>query len=341
MMPMKSRPALLFLLSGLLAVLVLSGCHWSRGNASGYPARPVLLVVGYGPGGAVDTATRGIQPYLQRALGVSVLVENKPGSNALIAANYVVESRPDGYTLMVGHNATILNSQIYPQSWKSDRPFLDAFIPVYSWVNADGNAIAVRKDSPINSMDDLAAEARKRPVKICIAGGLSSADHVTALMIRKVYGGEWIIVPMDSGAEATGAVLGGKCDAASGSPSGASVDPNTLKMVAVTMEQRSARWPATPTFAEMGKPQATFHFVIGALAPAGTPQEIVDKLAAAFEKARSDPGFIAWAERTQQPIGEHGWGPQRFSDFLKNSLANLQAIIPEMQEDIRKAQEGR
>lgn len=325
----------------LLSITMTAGCQRTGGDsAATFPNRPVTLVVGYSPGGTVDTAARGIQPYLQKALGTNVIVENKPGSNALIAANYVAASRPDGYTLMIGTNATILNSQVYPDSWKSEQSFIDSFIPIYSWVNADGNAIAVRNDSPFSSMDELATEAKKRAVKLCIAGGLGSGDHVTALLIRKAYGGEWIIVPMDSGAEATTAVLGGKCDASSASPAGASMDPHSLKMLAVTMEERASRWPDAPTFAELGEPDVTFNFVIGAMAPLGTPQEIIAKLGAAFEKARKDEEYIAWAERSNQPIGDRGWDAKTFADFLQRANASLQGIIPDLREDIRKAQQG-
>jgi tripartite-type tricarboxylate transporter receptor subunit TctC len=241
---------------------------------------------------------------------------------------------------MVGTNATIMNSEIYPDSWKAERSYLDSFIPIYSWVNADGNAIAVKKDSAIRSMEELAAEARRRAVTLCIAGGLGSGDHVTMLWIRKAYGGEWIIVPMDSGAEATAAVLGGKCDASSASPAGASVDPNSLRMLAVTNSQRVSRWPDAPTFAELGKPEVTFDFVIGASAPLGTPPEVIAKLEAAFAQARNDADFIAWAGRSNQPIGEQGWNSKTFSDFLQRAHAGSQGIIPALREDIRKAQQG-
>jgi len=325
----------------LAFVMTMSACQRSGGgDASAFPDRPVTLVVGYSPGGMVDTAARGIQPYLQRALGASVIIENKPGSNALIAANYVAGARPDGYTLMIGTNATIMNSQVYPDSWISDKSFIDSFLPIYAWVSADGNGIAVKKDSPFHSMEDLAAEAGKRPIKLCMAGGLGSGDHVTALMIRKAYGGEWIIVPMDSGAEATAAVLGSKCDASSASPAGASIDTNSLRMLAVTMERRATRWPDTPTFAELGKSGVTFNFVIGAMAPLSTPPEVIAKLEAAFDKARNDPDYIAWAKTTNQPIGDEGWHAQPFEDFLQRANSSLQDIIPDLREDIRKAQQG-
>ena len=80
--------------------------------------------------------------------------------------------------------------------------------------------------------------------------------------------------------------------------------------------------------------------MIGAMAPLATPQPIVDKLEAAFEKARNDPGFIEWAKRTNQPIGEEGWNGKKFYESLKIAYSNLQAIIPEMKAELKKAQQG-
>jgi tripartite-type tricarboxylate transporter receptor subunit TctC len=134
--------------------------------------------------------------------------------------------------------------------------------------------------------------------------------------------------------------MGGKCDACSSSPAGASVDPNRLRMLGVSTSKRAPRFPDAPTFAELGKPEATLQFVIGAMAPLGTPQGVVDKLEAAFAKARHDPGFLAWAERTNQPIGDDGWNSKEFGDFLKRAHVSLQGIIPEMRAELQKAQQG-
>jgi tripartite-type tricarboxylate transporter receptor subunit TctC len=322
--------------------LAAAGCKKAGGGdaAANFPTEPITMTVGSGAGGGIDTATRGIQPYLAKALNATVIVENRPGNNSLIAANYVLSSKPDGHHLFIGTNATILNSQLHPDSWKSDKNSVDAFIPIYSWMHEDGNGIVVKKDSAFDTMDALAAEAHKRPLKLCIAGGLGSTDHVTALMIRKAYGGNWVIVPMDSAAEGTAAVLGGNCDAASCSPAGASIDPAQLKMLAVSTKKRAARFPDAPTFEEIGKPEVTLHFIIGAMAPLGTPQAVIDKLEAGFEKARNDPGFIEWAKRTNQPIGDEGWNGKQFYAALKEAYGNLQGIIPEMKAELQKAQQG-
>lgn len=338
----------------MVLTVALAGCsgNKSTGNSSSggskgdkagsaatkYPEKPVTIVIGFGAGGGVDTASRGIQPYLQKYLGGTVLVENKPGNNALIATNYVGQAKSDGYTLLAGTNGMALMSSLYADSYKLGKPLQEALIPIYSWVNADGNGILVKKDSPFKTIDDLAAEAKKRSVKMAIAGGMGSTDQVTVLMLQKVYGGQWTIIPMESASEVAAAVQGGKVDAGSGSPASASMDPAQLRMLAVTMEKRSTRWPDTPTFAELGKPELTIIFVVGIMAPAGTPPEIVQKVADAFDKARNDPEFVAWAQKTNQPIGTEGWKADKFKNYLKTYQDNMQKILPDLQAQIKAAQ---
>lgn len=334
------RKNILVVLSAGLMIFFLVTIGTGTAQAK-FPEKSVTIVVPYGPGGGVDTATRGIQPYLQKYLGASVVVENKPGSGSLIGANYVGNSKPDGYTLLAGTNGTSLVSFLYPDSWKMKKMFHEAFIPIYSWVHEEGNGIYVGKGSPFQKMSDLVAEAKKRPIKLGIAGGIGSTDHVTALSIRKTYGGSWTIVPADTSAEVTAGVMGGQLDAGCGGPSGASMDPNEIRMLAVTMETRSTRFPNTATFAELGKPELTIHFVIGAMAPEGTPKEATAKLAEAFENARNDPAYVAWAKKVNQPIGDNGWKGDKYYQFLKDYAKNMQAIIPELINEMKKSQQGK
>lgn len=325
----------------LVVALVLTGCALpGSSSTSKFPTGPVTLVVGFGAGGGVDTAARGIVPYFQKYLGVSVVVENRPGATGLIAANYVMDSKADGYTLFVETNGTSLMAQLYSDSWKGTKQMHDAFITIYSWVNADGNGLFVKKGSPFNSMADIAAEAQKRPIKFGIAGGLGSTDQITVFCVRKAYGGTWNIIPNDSGADVVAGVLGGTYDIGSGSPNAAAFDPAQLKMLAVTMQKRSTRFPDAPTVTEIGKPQCSSQFAIGAAAPLGTPQDVIDTLAAAFDKARNDPEYIAWAQKANQPIGDKGWDGKTFYTFLKDYWTNMQAVVPDLQEEVKKAQQG-
>jgi tripartite-type tricarboxylate transporter receptor subunit TctC len=323
----------------LVAVLVVSGCALPGSGGAKFPTGPVTLQVGFGAGGGTDTAVRGIVPYLQKYLGVSVLVENRPGATGLIAANYVMDSKADGYTLYVETNGTSLMAQLYPESWKGGaKQMHDAFISIYSWVNQDGNGLFVSKNSPFNSLDDLAAEAKKRPIKFGIAGGLGSTDQIAYMCVKNAFGGTWTLIPNDSGADVVAGVLGGTYDLGSGSPNAAAFDPAQLKMLAVTMQKRSTRFPDAKTMAELGKPQCSSQFVIGAAAPLGTPQDVVNTLEAAFDKARNDPEYIAWAAKSNQPIGDKGWDSKTFYTYLKDYWTNMQIVIPDLKAEVAKAQ---
>ena len=337
-------------LLSLVLTLALAGCTGSKGTANkgvenkatsagvDYPTKSIALVIGFGSGGGVDTAARGLQPYLQKYLGKTVVIENKPGNNALIATNYVGQTKPDGYTLLAATNGMALNSMLYPDAYKLGKPLQEALIPIYAWVNADGNGILVKKDSALKTMDDLAAKAKSSEVKIAIAGGMGSTDQVTVLTMEKAYGGKWTIIPMESAAEVAAAVEGGKVDAGSGSPASAAMDPNQIRMLAVTTEKRITRWPDTPTFVELGKPELTIIFVIGVMAPANTPAEIVKKLEDAFDKARNDPDYLAWAKKANQPIGDVGWKADQYKKYLADYQTNMAKIMPDLQDQLKKAQ---
>jgi tripartite-type tricarboxylate transporter receptor subunit TctC len=306
--------------------------------ASKWPEGSVTLVMGQGAGGAVDTNVRGIAPYLQKALGVSVVVNNMTGNNGLTAANYVYGVKPDGYNLLIGTSGVALVAQVMADQWKPGKPLEDAFIPLYSWIYADGNGVFVNKDAPWKTMADLAAEAQKRPIKFAIGGGWTSTDAVMAQMIRQAYGGNWVIIPTDSGAQVLSGLLGGQYDAGSTSPSGSAADPSTLRVLAVSMQARSPRWPDTPTFIELGKPTCSINQIIGAMAPTGTPPDVVAKLVAAFDKARNDPDYIAWAKKTDQLIGDKGWDAATYSAAMKTYTKNMGPVIPLLLAELQKAQ---
>ncbi|MCM1567331.1 MAG: tripartite tricarboxylate transporter substrate binding protein [Dehalobacter sp.] len=325
----------------VLLPLTLVGCgDNSAKNIEDYPTKSITVMVGFNPGGGVDTAVRGIQPYLQKYIGKTVLVENKPGNQGLIAMNYVGEQKPDGYTLIATTNAMSLNAMIFPESYKLKAAPEEALIPIYSWVNGDGNGIFVSKESAIKTWDDLVAKAQTEE-GIKIAGsGIGSTDHITAITLTKIYGGKWTFVPMDSAGEVASAVLGGQVDAGSSSPGAASLDPSRVNMLAVTLKERAEKWPDAPTFIELEKPELYILFVIGLMAPAGTPPEIIAKLEDAMDQARNDQAFIDWAENAKQPIGKEGWKAETYKSYLTDYQTNMKALVPDIQEALKAAQGG-
>jgi tripartite-type tricarboxylate transporter receptor subunit TctC len=336
----KAWRKVLAVLLALVMALTIAGCGSSETAVEDYPTKSITLVVGFNPGGGVDTGTRGIQPYLQKYIGKTILVENKPGNQGLIAMNYVGEQRADGYTLLVCTNAMCLNAMIFPESYKLKGDPHEALIPIYSWINGDGNGIYVSKDSAVKTWDDLVEKARTEGVKIA-GSGIGSTDHITAITFSKLYGGNWTFVPMDSAGEVTSAVLGGQVDAGSSSPGAASLDPSRINMLAVTLKERAERWPEAPTFIEMGKPELYVLFVVGLMAPAGTPPEIITKLEKAMDQARNDEEFIEWAKNAKQAIGSEGWNSEVFKSYLEDYQKNMKVMIPDIQAALKAAQEGK
>ncbi|MDR1194808.1 MAG: tripartite tricarboxylate transporter substrate binding protein [Peptococcaceae bacterium] len=333
------------ILAKILAIVLLFCLCFSLAACGGddpanYPDKSITIHVGFNPGGGVDTAVRGIQPYLQKYIGASVLVENRPGNQGLIAMNYAGEQKADGYTLLATTNAMSLNAMVFPESYKLGKPVEEAMIPIYSWINADGNGLFVSKESPLKTWDDVVAAAQtEKGIKIG-GSGIASTDHITLITIQAIYGGNWTFVPMDSAGEVVSAVLGGQLDVGSSSPGGASLDPGRINMLAVTLAERAPKWPDAPTFIELGQPDLYILFVVGLMAPADTPPEIIKKLEDAMAQARNDPDYIAWAENAQQAIGEEGWDGVTYSEYLTNYQSFMSGIIPEIRAQLDAAQQG-
>lgn len=340
----KTRGLRMLLVLGLAVALVVSGvavggCSKSGSPAKGekWPAKPITMIVSQGPGGGTDTMVRGIQPYLQKYLGVPIMVENKVGGAGLISANYVWDQPSDGYTVLASHNALVLSSRLYAESFKPNKPLLEAFVPVYSWLTADGNGIIVKKDSPIQTLDDLVAEAQKRRLTCALAAGIGSTDHITFLQFTRAYPGQYEMVPFDSAGEAVAAVLGGHCDFGMVGLAGEGVDLARVRMLANTLDKRAEAAPDVPTFAELGHPELTLTFTVGAYLKADTPPEIVKTFEEACDKAFHDPGFQEWAKKARKPIGD-GWNSQKWSEYLRFFDGVVTQVLPTVKEAMQQAQ---
>jgi tripartite-type tricarboxylate transporter receptor subunit TctC len=329
----------------VLCVSLLAGCAGVPGAgtndpAASYPSKSVTMIVASSPGGATDTAVRNFLPYAQKYLGQSISIENKPGSNSLIGTNYFYDNaKPDGYTLMAANSSVALNSFVYKDSYKPPKQYAEAFEFVYAWLTGAGNGVVVLKDSPFKTIEDLTAEAKKRPLTVAIGGGLASADQITVISLQKAYGGQYRLVPVDGSAEAAALIQGAKVDFGLVSPDIPATDPERMRCLAVTMEERSPKFPTCQTFKELGKPSLMIVEAIGAAVPLGTPPAIVKKITDAFAKARSDPEYIAWSKQANQPIGSSGWDGPRFRQFMIDYSAGMGQMLPLMEQQLKEAQQ--
>jgi tripartite-type tricarboxylate transporter receptor subunit TctC len=264
------------------ALLVSAPLH-----AQTYPSQPISLVVPFGPGSATDIYARMVAQNLQEALGQSVLVENKPGGNAAIAANYVARSKPDGYTLMVSTASAHAANVSLMKNLQYD-PVKD-FSPV-SWIGTVRFFVAVNADSPYKTFDDLIADARKNPGKLSF-GNSSASAIVASRAIVKFAGVDMIHVAYKSSPQAMTDLLGNRLTVMIGDFAAAAghLASGKLRALAVTGITRSELHPEVPTLDELGMKGFDLIGWFGIFAPAGTPVEAIDTLSKGFAIAMAKP----------------------------------------------------
>ena len=252
-------------------------------QAQPYPSKPITLVIGYTPGAVSDLAARTLSDGLNQAWGQPVIVDNRPGSGGNIGAGYVARATPDGYTLMVGTDAT-LTSNVFLYKHTPFDPVKD-FAPI---INAGANIIclAVNAELPIKTVADLIAYAKKNPGKLSYGtSGVGSPHHLSGELLHQKAGIEITHIPYKGGGAAVNDLLGGHIGMAFLSLSAAVPHMNTgkIRIVAVVEKTRYAALPEIPTVGET-VPGFEMSSWVGVFAPAGTPPDIVAKLNDAMAK---------------------------------------------------------
>lgn len=258
-------------------------------QAQDYPSRTIKIIVPFPPGGNPDIATRIVAEQLSKSLGQPVIVENRPGANGGIGASAVAKSPADGYTLL-GANLGILgiNPAVYQKLLYDPAK---EFVPVSRFVVSPLLLIAGR-DVGFDSVAGLVAEAKKHPGKLTYSSsGNGSASHLAGVLFNELAGTNIVHVPYRGTSGAATDVATGSISIAFGGQ-GASwslVSSGRVRALALTGEHRSKEHPNTPTVAESGVPGYIITDWVGLLAPAGTPQPIVDKLNQEVRKIFADP----------------------------------------------------
>lgn len=282
--------------------------------AQAYPARPVRLVVGFAPAGAADTVARAMSEAFGKALGTSIVVENKPGAGSSLAADHVAKSAPDGYTVLLASPSSIsVNPALNP---KLGYKFTD-LQPVIK-VTSSPLVIAANPATGIQSVQDLIAAAKKAPGTINYAtSGVGSAPHLGAALFSQVAGVQLFHVPFKGGAPAVQSVVAGDTQVTFGTPPSVLelVKGGRLRGLGVSSKERSPLVPDLPGMAEAGLPNFSIDFWYGLFVPAATPADIVRKLFAAANTAMRDPAVKGALMRDGtdvdlSPTQEH------FADFL-------------------------
>jgi len=281
-------------------------------SAQGYPSRPIKLVVGFAPGGAADFVSRTIAEPLSRALGQSIVVENRAGAGSSIAAEYVAKNAaPDGYTMLIASPSSILvNPLISPKAGFDPRRDL---API-SKVSSSPLVVAVNPTVGVNTLQELIEIARKAPGKLNYAtSGNGGAPHLAAVLFMRLTNIDMVHVPFKGGGPAVQSVLAGDTQLSFATPPSVLplVQAGRLKALAVTSRERTPLVPGVPGMAEAGLPDYAISFWYGFFVPAGTPAEAIRKLFNATDQALKNPDV----NRTLAKEGTETSGSRSPEDF--------------------------
>jgi len=290
------RPRIVLL---VLAVLTLAGA--TAGVAqSDYPNHQIDFIIPFAPGGPADAAARLIQPLLMQKLGQSIVLTNKPGGGGAVAAAYVAAAKPDGYTVLASVNAPLSVAAATRRV-----PFkIDDFVPVGQYM-VDFQIIAVNRDAPYKTLDDLIAYAKTHRGQLNYgSAGLGTISYFNMEMLKLATGADIVHVPFQGTGPVKNAVLGKQVDVAA-SAAGAMMPlakSGDIRLLATTSHGRLRDFPDVPTMVEKGFPDASLSTWAALFVPRGTPQAVVDKLGAALRAAAADPSLAAAAEKAGMTV---------------------------------------
>ncbi|WP_109047303.1 tripartite tricarboxylate transporter substrate binding protein [Azospirillum sp. TSA6c] len=284
--------------AGLAAVVALV----APGAAlAAYPEKPISLIVGYAAGGGSDFIVRSLAPFIEKELGGSarVIVMNRPGAGGEIGFAAIADATPDGYTIGLINSPNVVTIPIERHA----RFSLDRLDPLYNLVDDPGSFV-VHKDSPFQTLADVAAFAKANPNNVTVGTtGIGSDDHLSMLMFQRLTQTQLTHVPFPGSADAHRALLGRHIQVTSMNigESARAREGDPIRILGVMTEKRSEQAADVPTFKELGF-DVKMSSLRGLAAPMGLPPEVRTKLVDAIAKAVQHPEFQEIARKAYQPL---------------------------------------
>lgn len=269
---------------------VLLACICGSAFAQSWPTRPLRVLVGFAPGGTTDVSARMTADIVSKDIGQQVIIENRPGAAGSLALEMLVRGPRDGHTIVVGSDSSFYQPVLNPAlGYRTEKDLL----PVTILTNQP-MVIAVHPAPGWKSVNDLLKAAKARPGDIAYAlSSPTGTQAVAAGIFFKGAGVKMIGVPYKGGGQAVIDLISGHVPVGvlGSAPLMPHVKSGRVKLLAVTSKVRAKALPDVPTLAELGFPFMDITQWFGAVAPAGTPPEVINRLSAAYNKALADPGI--------------------------------------------------
>jgi tripartite-type tricarboxylate transporter receptor subunit TctC len=310
----------------VLQALVAGVCVLQVNSAAAqqaYPEKDITVLVGVPPGGSSDAVARIFAASLQEQLGRTTIVENRPGANTLVAANAVANAPADGYTLLVASDAFItvplLNDEAYD-------PFED-FAPIGTLTESPF-VVVVHPSTPIQSMSELVAYAKEHPGELLYgSSGNGGASHLGGEKLKMMTETEIVHIPYRGAGPALIDALSGQYQMSLWTPftAGPHIKEGKLRALAVTGPERLGALPDVPTSAEAGLPEYQHRTWIGVFAPADTPKEIVDKIAAVIAEMQASPAIREQLE--MNGLNPYPSTPEQFTEMMRAETEEVSTLI--------------
>ena len=308
-----------------LVLLVAALAFAGAAQAQTYPARPIRWIVPYTPGGITDNVTRIVTQKLQESLGQPIVVENRPGANSIVGAELVAKAAPDGYTLLTVIAAHAANATLYAGKLPFDP--VKSFAPV-SLVASAPLIITANVNLPANNMRELIAHAKANPGKLAFgSSGIGAAAHLTTELLKQTAGIDMLFVPYKGTAPALQGLMANDIQILVDVPSTLMphVRGGKIKALGMFSAQRIAGAPEVPTVAESGGPPIESATWVAFLAPAGTPREIITRIATETAKVVSSPEIRdRFVQLGIEPVGN---SPDELAKFLADEIARWGKVI--------------
>lgn len=274
----------------LASALLLTVTAFGAPAAAEYPDRQVTIIVPIAPGGGTDTQARLLANGLSDELGQPMVIVNRPGANGFVGAQFVSESRPDGYTLMLqSAGSFILAGLMRPQVVDA----VEGFTPI-AQIGELSTSVMVRADSEYESIHDLLEDAKRREGDMSWShNGRGSFHHIAGVALSQSEGLQMRDVPFDGGGPSRAALVGGQVDFAMLGIQQLSGFESQLRALAVVAEERDQGFPDVPTLREEGLKAALVSSPTVLYAPLGTPEDVIQTLSTAIETVVTSDAYRA------------------------------------------------